>query len=92
MAFIQAVESRIKVKYGVDPGALSVQHTIKCNYMTEGCKGGWPIFHGYFFENGGIVSEECAAYTGKKGHPCKAFSHCKGIARVSHTYMIKKSV
>lgn len=89
MGFIQQVESRLKVKYGVDPGALSVQQTIKCNYLTEGCKGGWSILHGYFFENGAMVSEECAPYTGKIGSACKSFSQCKGIARVSRTYMLK---
>jgi len=57
--------------------------------MTEGCKGGWPVFHGFFFENGAMVSEECAPYTGKNGSSCKSFSHCKGIARVSRTYQLK---
>jgi len=32
--------------------------------MTEGCKGGYAILHGFFAENGAIVSEACAGYTG----------------------------
>ena len=35
---------------------------LDCNYMTEGCDGGWPFFHGYLAENGYLVTEACAPY------------------------------
>jgi len=56
------MEARLKVKYGYEPPTLSPQHLLSCNYMTEGCEGGWPHFNAYFAENGHLVSEECAPY------------------------------
>jgi len=90
MGFIQVIESRLKQKFGADVGALSAQHLLSCNYLTEGCAGGWGIMHGFFAENGGIVSEDCAPYkTSTKGVPCSGFSSCPAIARVSRTYKLK---
>ena len=57
--------------------------------MTEGCHGGWAIFHGFLAENGEIVSEECAPYGGTKGRPCKGYQSCPGIARVKSSYTLK---
>lgn len=48
VAFTQAVEARMKIKYGEDPPQMSPQFLLACNYMTEGCEGGWPHFHAYF--------------------------------------------
>jgi len=64
MSFIQVMESRIKYVFGKDPGSLSPQHMLSCNYLSEGCSGGWAIFDGFLAENGGVVSEECAPYKG----------------------------
>lgn len=65
VAFTQVAESRLRLKYGKEVPEISPQFLINCNYMTEGCEGGWPHFHAYFAENGHLVSEECAPYQGK---------------------------
>ena len=49
-AFNQAVESRLKIKYGQKVPMLSAQHVLSCNYLTEGCQGGWPHLNGFFME------------------------------------------
>ena len=42
---------------------------MTCNYLTEGCEGGWPMLHGFFFEQAYLVKESCAPYEAKtKGH------------------------
>jgi hypothetical protein len=42
--------------------------------------------HGYFYEQGYMVSEECAPYLGvTKGQSCKNYEHCKPIAKVQTT-------
>jgi Papain family cysteine protease len=56
---------------------------MQCNPLNEGCSGGWPHMHGYFYEQGYMVSEECAPYLGvTKGQSCKNYEHCKPIAKV----------
>jgi hypothetical protein len=67
MGFIQAVEARLKLKYGhrAKLQSLSPQFLMECNYMNEGCEGGWAIFHGHLVENGHLVSEECVPYLAK---------------------------
>lgn len=64
VAFTQVAESRLKLKYGQDVPQISPQFLLNCNYMTEGCEGGWPHFHAFFAESGHLVSEECAPYKG----------------------------
>lgn len=72
-AFIQVIESRLRMKYGifVVPD-LSVQQIVSCNYMTEGCSGGWGNMNGFFAENVPLVTEGCAPYAGKEGK-CKPY-------------------
>lgn len=41
---------------------MSPQFLMQCNYLNEGCEGGWAAFHGTFAENGHMVTEECAPY------------------------------
>lgn len=56
---------------------------MTCNYMNEGCDGGWSFFHGYLAENGHLVDEQCAPYLGKtKGETCGKYEQCKPIATV----------
>jgi hypothetical protein len=51
------------MKYGPnDVPDLSIQQLISCNYLTEGCNGGWGILNGFFAENVGLIKEECAPY------------------------------
>ena len=64
-SFVQVVEARTKLLYGKEAEALSTQFLLSCNYLNEGCEGGWPIFNGYLAENGYLISEECAPYLGK---------------------------
>ena len=48
---------------------------MTCNYMTEGCDGGWAQFHGFFHRSAHMVAEECAPYTGMtKGSSCSDFA------------------
>lgn len=62
---------------------------MQCNYMNEGCDGGWSIFHGFFAENAGLLTEECAPYTARtKGHSCSDYSHCKPYAKVTKSYYV----
>lgn len=65
VSFAQVIESRLKMKYGKEMPMLSSQYLMTCNYMNEGCDGGWSFFHGYLAENGHMVDETCAPYLGK---------------------------
>jgi len=57
--------------------------------LSEGCRGGWSIFNGFFAENGYLVEESCAPYTGRtKGRSCGDFQSCEPYARISHSYYI----
>ena len=57
VAFVQAIESRLKIKYGQKVPELSSQHILSCNFMNEGCQGGWPHMNGFFMEQAYMVSE-----------------------------------
>ena len=89
VSFAQVVESRLKMKYGQEVPMLSSQYLMTCNYMNEGCDGGWSFFHGYLAENGHMVDEQCAPYLGKtKGEQCGQYAKCKPISRVQESYFI----
>ena len=76
LGFIQAAEARLKVKYA-HKGALpqlSAQHALECNYMNEGCDGGWAIFHGFFAERAHLIDEQCGPYKARtKGDKCSNY-------------------
>lgn len=61
---------------------------MTCNYMTEGCHGGWSIFNGYFAENNGLVEEACAPYENAE-NGCSKYKNCKEKARVSRSYFLE---
>lgn len=64
---------------------------MTCNYMNEGCDGGWPHFHGYMAESGHLVTEECAPYKGStKGDKCSNYAECPPVAKVTDSYWIGK--
>lgn len=89
VSFTQVAESRLKMKYGKEINQISPQFLMQCNYLNEGCDGGWSFYHGYLLENGHMVSEECAPYQAKtKGIKCKDFAHCPPVARVHSSYFI----
>lgn len=72
LAFNQAIESRLKLKYGKKMPVLSSQQVLNCNFLTEGCQGGLPHLNGLFMEQAYLVGENCAPYQGKtKGIHCK---------------------
>lgn len=83
------MEARIKLKYGKQPPMLSPQMLMTCNYMNEGCDGGWPHFNVFMSENGHLVSEECAPYIHRtKGDDCKNYQQCKPISKVKKSYFV----
>jgi len=91
MGFIQSVEARMKLKFGHlgDQPPLSPQFMMQCNYMNEGCDGGWSIFHGFFAEKAGLVTEECAPYSARtKGRSCAQYKNCKPYAKVTKSYYV----
>ena len=62
---------------------------MQCNYMNEGCDGGWAIFHGFLAEHGHLVTEKCAPYKGKtKGHKCSDYERCPGYAKIKKSYYV----
>jgi hypothetical protein len=62
---------------------------MQCNYMNEGCDGGWSFYHGYLSENGQMVTEKCAPYVAKtKGLTCGKYKDCKAAARIHESYFI----
>lgn len=62
---------------------------LACNYMNEGCSGGFGIFHGYFAENGHLVSEECAPFKYTTfGDKCQNYEKCPAVARVNSSYYL----
>ena len=89
ISFTQVMEARLKLKYGKQPPQVSPQQLMTCNYMNEGCDGGWPHFNVFLAENGHVVSEECAPYMSKtKGDSCKNYETCKPIAKVQKSYLV----
>jgi len=61
ISIISALEARTRIHYGKKM-SFSPQYSLSCNFMTEGCNGGWSMFVGFFAETFGLVSEECAPY------------------------------
>ena len=77
VAFVQAVEARLKLKYGKQIPVISAQQVMQCNFLNEGCEGGWPHMNAYFMERGYMVSDECAPYKGMtKGQQCSNYEAC----------------
>lgn len=89
LSFTQVIESRLKFKYGEEATRLSPQYLMECNYMNEGCDGGWSFFHGFLAENGHMVSEQCAPYLAKtKGAACGHYANCTAEATVLKSYFV----
>lgn len=64
---------------------------MQCNYLNEGCEGGWAAFHGTFVENGHMVKEECAPYaamTKGAGLQCPNYAHCEPYAKITESYYV----
>lgn len=62
---------------------------MTCNYLNEGCEGGWSILNGFFGENAHFVSESCAPYKEKtKKQHCSNYEHCQPLAKIEKSYYI----
>lgn len=62
---------------------------MQCNFLNEGCSGGWPHLNGYFMEHGHMVEEKCAPYLGvTKGQTCSQYKDCKPVAKVANTRFV----
>ena len=62
---------------------------VECNYMNEGCAGGWSMFNGYFAEQAYLTSESCAPYKARtKGDKCSNYKKCPAFANVESSYYI----
>lgn len=77
---------------GQSAPALSAQQILSCNYLNEGCEGGWSMFNGFLAENGHFVTEECGPYRGTtNGDSCKFYEKCPAIAKLDNSYFIEVS-
>ena len=66
IATVTMLESRIKLYYGEEK-VLSSQMPLQCNFLTEGCHGGWGYLGGMFLQSYYTVNEQDARYKGKTG-------------------------
>lgn len=82
------LESRIMVYYG-EKHDLSSQFPLQCNFMNEGCHGGWGYFNGLFLEKYYTVSRDSASYTGTTAYDrCNQFAESVPRAKVEKTYYV----
>ena len=84
------LESRIKIWYG-EERSLSTQFPLQCNFLTEGCHGGWGLFYGMFLESYYTVNETDAPYEHKTVFDgCGDFEHVenKKVASVDESYYV----
>ncbi|XP_052768547.1 procathepsin L-like [Mya arenaria] len=82
-----SLESAVKIKTGktVD---LSEQELVDCAYRSYGnygCRGGW-MNNGfkYIEKRGGVDSESCYRYTGRRSYRCQHKSSCVGARMAGH--------
>lgn len=76
------LEARTKVFYGKSH-RFSPQFALSCNFLNEGCNGGWPILSGYFTSDFYLPLESCAPYRANtKGSTCHEFSQCEPAVKV----------
>ena len=70
---------------------LSVQAIMGCDFLAEGCDGGWSTTTAFFLENGYLMTEECAPYQGKtKGDHCGNYAKCAPHSKIEKTYFVGK--
>ena len=62
---------------------------MSCNFMNEGCHGGWGLFNGFFLENYYTTDEDCAPYKAVTNFgECPNYEHCPKVAKAGKTYYI----
>ena len=60
---VTSLECRLRVQtHNKDRTVFSKQYPISCNFYTEGCKGGYPILVGKFFNEFELIPESCFPY------------------------------
>jgi C1A family cysteine protease len=80
-----ALESRLRIKTNnKDKTLFSKQYPLSCNFYSEGCDGGYPIFVAKFSKEFELIPEECFEYT-------ETTNSCKNVCDFSN-YPIKYSV
>ena len=87
LGFIEAVNSRLKLKYGREVEPLSVQQILSCNFLVEGCDGGWPHLNAFFMEHAYMVSEQCAPYQ-QTNDKCANYKKCQPKAKILRTEFV----
>lgn len=88
IATITMLESRIKLYYGEEK-ALSSQMPLQCNFLTEGCHGGWGYLGGMFLNSYYTVNENDARYKGKTGdNQCSEYEKAPKAAKVDEVYYV----
>jgi len=62
---------------------------MECNYLNEGCDGGWGVLNGFFAEHASLISEECAPYKARtKGMSCSQYKNCPEVAKINKSYYV----
>ena len=88
IASTDILESRIKLWYGKERN-LSVQFPLECNFLTEGCHGGFAYEYGLFLESYYTVAEEDAPYEAtSEVNKCKMYENAKPVASVEKSYYV----
>jgi hypothetical protein len=66
-SLVSSLESRLRIlTNNEDKTEFSRQFPLSCNFYTEGCKGGYPIFVAKFFNEFEIIPESCFQYNPDK--------------------------
>ena len=88
ISFTSVLEARAKIRYGKTRN-ISMQYALDCNPLNEGCKGGWPILGGYFFEHFSIPLASCAKYQASTANTkCSDWQDCNMALQVEKTYYL----
>lgn len=68
---------------------LSPQQILSCNFIAEGCAGGWPLTNGIFAHSFPLVGEKCAPYQASTlKTKCSDYSHCQERVEIVDFYQI----
>lgn len=88
IATITMLESRIKLWYGQER-KLSSQMPLQCNFLTEGCHGGWGLLSGIFLESYHTVADSFSPYSASTTeNACSNFATAPKVASVDQVYYV----
>lgn len=77
------MESQIRIKHN-KAISLSSEFPLTCNFLTEGCNGGWGILGGFFMESFYTTTEKCAPYEVPLTKRCSAYKTCPKVAKIEN--------